>query len=51
LGLRKGGIIINGEPGTDLETVEGTTKGKYFFDINALDINDRIRITFPGAAI
>ena len=51
LGIRKGGIIINGEPGTDLESVEGTPKGKYFFDINALDVNDRVRITFPGAKI
>lgn len=47
--LRKNGLIINGKPGQQITPVLDTdeTAGKYFIEINALDVKDRIIINFP----
>ena len=49
---RKGGIIINGEPGEKLAPIEenGKQVGSYFIKINALTTKDRIILQFPGGA-
>lgn len=48
--LRKNGVIINGKPGQKITPISETdeTAGKYFVEINALDVKDRIIINFPG---
>lgn len=48
--LREHGIIINGTPKKELSSVknsEGEKIGTYFFEINALEQDDRIIVNFP----